>query len=186
MTVIPPRQVRREGKWYKGLQLSSPTVKKFNLALSLSASLTDDQVDLALCHQCGQCTSICPSYRHGGIRTQEMVERASLGALDVKTDDSIWKCTMCNSCTERCQLGVDPAHLIVMLRNRAVLEGNIPDHYASEAKMLIKTGLAFPITGLTRKFREDMGLEELEVEESTLRELNTIIERTKIGGIDLE
>ncbi len=114
------------------------------------------------------------------------MERAFLGALDIGSDDSIWKCTMCNSCTERCQLGVDPAHLITVLRNRAVLEGNVPDHYNSEAKMLIETGLAFPITGLTRKFRDDLELEELGVGESTLQELKTIIEHTRMGEIDIE
>ncbi|MDD1767773.1 MAG: 4Fe-4S dicluster domain-containing protein [Methanomassiliicoccales archaeon] len=143
-------------------------------------------VDVWKCHQCGQCSSVCPSFRYGGIRTREVIERASIGALDPSKDPSVWLCMMCQGCTERCQLGVEPAMVITLIRNMAAESGNLPDHFAEEARLFIDTGLSFPKTGLTKKIRKEMGLDDIEVKSSTLEDLRTIIERTRLGRIKLE
>jgi heterodisulfide reductase subunit C len=146
----------------------------------------DSTGELRKCHQCGQCSSICPSQRNGGIRTREVMELVLMGAIDPASDDSIWQCTMCNSCTERCQLGVDPASIINALRNLAASRGNVPDHFVKEARLFMTTGLSFPITGLTKKMREEMGLESLEITASAKEDLAKLIAATRLGDLDLE
>jgi len=146
----------------------------------------DPTGELWKCHQCGQCSFICPSYRNGGIRTREVMELTLIGAIDPADDDSIWQCTMCNSCTERCQMGVDPATVINALRNLAASKGNVPDHFLQEAKLFKTTGLSFPITGLTKKMRKEMELEDLEITDSAKDDLEKLIGATRLGDLDLE
>lgn len=137
--------------------------------------------ELWRCHQCGQCTPVCPSGRHGGIRIREVMARAHLGAMDLATDKQIWQCTMCNACSERCQLGVDPAHVITILRGAAAARGNVPQHFEEESKLFLSSGMSFPRTGLTRKMRKEFGLEDIEPTPRTMEELGAIEERTRLG-----
>lgn len=140
-------------------------------------------MELWLCDQCGQCTPVCPSARHDGIRTREVMERAAVGAMDLGKEASIWQCVMCNSCSERCQLGVDPAHVITLLRNAAALRGNRPKHFEEELKLFRSSGLSFPNTGLTRKMRKEFSLPELEVTQQTMEELAKLLAMTKLGRL---
>jgi len=142
--------------------------------------------ELWRCHQCGQCTPVCPSRRHGGIQTREVMLRAHVGAIDLAADRQIWQCTMCNSCSERCQLGVDPAHVITLLREEAAARGNLPQHFREEAKLFISSGMSFPRTGLTRKMRKEFGLEDLSVTNETMEELRHILKATRLGRVKVE
>jgi heterodisulfide reductase subunit C len=138
------------------------------------------------CQQCGLCSGICPSEKAGGIRPIEILTRASLGSLDLEEERSLWLCAVCNSCTERCQMGVDPAETISLLRGEAAARGNIPKHFSEEAKLFIRSGLSFPNTGMTKKLRKDLGLDELTVQAVTIEQLSTLIRRTRLGGLKLE
>lgn len=59
-------------------------------------------VEIHRCRQCGACASVCPSQARGGIRPAELMARASLGAVDVRKEGSVWPCAACMSCSERC------------------------------------------------------------------------------------
>jgi heterodisulfide reductase subunit C len=111
------------------------------------------------------------------------MQRALVGAMDLSKEISIWQCVMCNSCSERCQLGVDPAHVITLLRNAAALRGNYPDHFAEELKLFKSTGMSFPRTGMTKKMRKELSLPELDVSQETMEELAKLFERTKLGRL---
>ncbi len=140
-------------------------------------------LDLWRCTQCGQCTPVCPSARHDGIRTRDVMERALVGAMDLSKELSIWQCMMCNSCSERCQLGVDPAHVITLLRGAAARHGNRPGHFAEELSLFRSTGMSFPRTGLTKKMRREFSLPELDVSKETMDELAKLLDRTKLGRL---
>lgn len=155
-------------------------------ALGTLLDSLDAGTELWKCHQCGQCSSICPSYRNGGIRTREVMELTLMGDRNVLDEGSIWLCTMCNSCTERCQLGVDPASIINALRNLSAKEGKAPEHFRKEATLFIQTGLSFPVTGFTKKMREELDLEPLGVTERALEDLKIIIDDTAMGDLDLD
>lgn len=141
---------------------------------------------LLRCHQCGECSGICPSYRNGGINIRELMERVRVGAFDLDKDVSIWQCTMCNSCSERCQMNVDPAYIITLLRNLAAERGNIPAHFLSEVRLFAESGFAFPISGLTKKLRRDLGLDEMRVEKNNMEDIRKIISRTRLGRLTIE
>jgi len=144
------------------------------------------RLELWRCHQCGQCTAVCPSGKNGGIRTREVLERAANGTLDTASDEQIWQCLMCNSCSERCELDADPAEVITLLRNIAAEQGNLPDHFKEEAKLFLATGLSFPITGMTRKIRKELGLPDLAVDQRTVEEVKLIVAGTRLGRLRLE
>jgi heterodisulfide reductase subunit C len=163
-------------------------VQRSNLDPLLQASLREGFDDLRLwrCQQCGQCSAVCPSYKNGGINPREVMERALTASIDLERDRSIWQCTMCNACSERCQLDVDPARVITALRNLAAEKGNVPAHFLSEARLFVSSGMAFPVTGLTKKLRVELKLEELEVGEDTIDEIRIIASKTRMGRVDIE
>ena len=109
-----------------------------------------------------------------------------LGTLSLEKERSIWQCVMCNSCSERCQLGVDPAHVITILRAAAAAKGNRPAHFTEEAKLFMSTGMSFPRTGMTKKMRGEFGLSEVNVTAATMEELAKLIQRTNLGRIKIE
>ena len=138
-----------------------------------------------MCHQCSQCSGVCPSRRHGGINPREIVLRHSEGMDDI-SDPELWLCTMCHSCEERCQLDAAPAILIRELRGRSADAGFSPKAYAEEAKLFIRSGLAFPNSGLTKKMRKELGLPELTMDQHTMEELSVLVQRSRLGGLRLE
>jgi heterodisulfide reductase subunit C len=163
-------------------------VKRSKVEPGLDDRLGDALLHIQLwrCHQCGQCTPVCPSRKQGGIHIRDVMERAHLEAIDLAVDKQIWQCTLCNSCSERCQLGVDPAHVITILRAEAAARGNLPQHFKEEAKLFASSGMSFPRTGLTRKMRKEFGLEDLEVSPETMEELGRILARTRLGRVKVE
>lgn len=109
--------------------------------------------------------------------------KAALGAVDPATESKMWSCAGCMSCSERCPSSAGPAELIVLLREVASSLGNRPCHIDDEAKLYHRTGLCFPCTGLTKKMRRDLGLEEADLPEDTVREVRDIVSRTRLRGV---
>jgi heterodisulfide reductase subunit C len=118
--------------------------------------------------------------------TREVMERATEEAMLLREEESIWLCVMCNSCTERCQLGVDPAFVITLLRQAAAAMGNCPRHLVDEAKLFQASGFSFPSTGMTKKLRKELGLPELCVIHKAISEVQSIVKRTSMGRVDIE
>jgi len=83
-------------------------------------------------------------------------------------------------------MGVDPAEMIGALRQEAAARGNIPRHFSEEAKLFIRSGLSFPNSGMTKKLRKEMGLEEMTVPAETVEEIALIVKRTRLGGLKIE
>jgi heterodisulfide reductase subunit C len=108
-----------------------------------------------------------------------------LGAINVEKEDAIWSCMMCQSCTERCQLDVNPSFIVTLVRNLASERGHIPKHYLEEARLFIRTGLSFPKTGLTKKMRSEMKLDDIDIDQKTMDEVKFIVNRTRLGRLGL-
>jgi heterodisulfide reductase subunit C len=133
------------------------------------------------CQQCGECASVCPSQRHGGIRPAELMARAAVGACRPDADGVLWLCARCMSCSERCPSDADPGEVIALLRERAAESGNVPAYLVDEASRFAATGLCFPRTGMTKKMRKELDLPDGEVSEKALSECAEIVRRTGLG-----
>ncbi len=135
------------------------------------------------CQQCGACASVCPSQVHDGIRPAELMARAALGAVDPRKDNSMWLCAACMSCSERCPSEAGPGEVIAHLRELASESGSRPSYLSEEAKRFMQTGICFPKTGMTKKMRKDLGLEDVEVSATALRDVSEICQRTGLGRL---
>jgi len=115
------------------------------------------------CIQCGTCTGSCPSGRRTALRTRQLIRRALLGLRDeVLSDPTLWLCTTCGTCQERCPRKISVTEAIVYLRNLSVQAGHLlPEHKRASHK-LCATGHAVPIDDPKwSKMRQDLGLSKL-------------------------
>jgi heterodisulfide reductase subunit C len=115
---------------------------------------------LNYCIQCGRCTSACPlSVRVEWSPRHKLDEERLFG--DENLDDTgktAWTCLACYSCHEACEQGVHTAGIIRHIRQRSFERGAAPEGVRKAAELFARTGMAFPVTGLTKKMRTEMGL----------------------------
>lgn len=118
---------------------------------------------LLKCFQCGTCTSDCPIARFSDTyRPRTIIRMAQLGLKERSlNNDTLWLCTACFTCTDRCPQGVEVASVIRVLRNLASENGCVPQVFKDQAASVLKSGLAFDIPELRVKKREAMGLPPL-------------------------
>lgn len=133
---------------------------------------------LTMCEQCGVCSGICPLSRLTDFRVRRVLLKAGLGADEVIESLDLWLCMMCYACLERCRAGLHIPEIISVLRTLAARKGLIPPATIKVAKLFLKTGYSFPISGLTKKMREELGLEELKVKQRVRKDVETLMERT--------
>jgi heterodisulfide reductase subunit C len=118
---------------------------------------------LMRCFQCGTCTSDCPVSRFtDNYRPRTLIHMAQLGLKDrVLKSDTLWLCSACFTCTDRCPQDVEVASVIRVFRNLAAESGCVPQVFRDQAQSLIETGYAFKIPELRLKKRESQGLPSL-------------------------
>ncbi|MCF6281125.1 MAG: 4Fe-4S dicluster domain-containing protein [Candidatus Polarisedimenticolaceae bacterium] len=67
------------------------------------------------CYQCGKCTAGCPASMDPPPSV--LIRKLQLGMFDeVVSEQSIWSCMACLTCSERCPKGVSPAAIIEGLK----------------------------------------------------------------------
>ena len=75
----------------------------------------------ARCYQCGKCSAGCPMAEETRLRPHDVMRLVNRGDRErLLADESIWLCLTCETCTERCPNGCDPARTIDALREMAV------------------------------------------------------------------
>jgi len=117
---------------------------------------------VAVCFQCGTCTGACPSGRRTPYRIRQLVRKAVMGLKDdVISDDSIWMCTTCYECQERCPRGIKIVDIVKIVRNYAAQAGYMGKAHKMVGSFVIKTGHAVPINPQTQELRKSVGLDEL-------------------------
>ena len=117
---------------------------------------------VAICFQCGTCTAACPSGRRTPYRIRQLVRRAVMGLKDdVISDDSIWMCTTCYECQERCPRGIKIVDIVKIVRNYAAQAGYMGQAHKMVGSFVIKTGHGVPINPATKELRKRVGLDEL-------------------------
>jgi len=85
-------------------------------------------LEVSKCYQCGKCSAGCPMTAEMRLRTHQMIRLAQLNLPDALfSDESIWYCLTCETCTQRCPNGFDPARMIDGLREISLHhDGNPP------------------------------------------------------------
>jgi heterodisulfide reductase subunit C len=140
------------------------------------------------CYQCGRCTATCPIARFtSDFRPNKLIQMAKLGIEEVLGKASLWLCAACYTCTERCPQGIEVKDVIRILKNLALDDGHYPDFYRGLTFNLLRTGLAYTISGSRLRQREKYGLPPLPTTKTgdirTLAELSGVSKLTaKEGG----
>lgn len=118
---------------------------------------------LLLCYLCGSCAGGCPVGRlTTAYNPRKIVRMAALGLKDeVLKSNSLWFCTACFTCTDRCPQGLEVASIIRVIRNIAAEEGIIPQVFKELGSNILETGLAYKIPELRLKKREEQRLPPL-------------------------
>ncbi|MHC1576184.1 MAG: CoB--CoM heterodisulfide reductase subunit C [Methanosarcinaceae archaeon] len=122
--------------------------------------LKKEGLDILKCMQCGVCSGSCPSGRYTSLNVRRLLRRARRDP-GVLRDDTLWMCTTCYNCQERCPRGINIVDAILKLRTIAVHEGIMHDSHRKVSMLLIEHGHAVPINEETMAKRQDLGLDSL-------------------------
>jgi heterodisulfide reductase subunit C len=138
---------------------------------------------LNYCIQCGRCTSACPLAVQIEWSPRHKLDEERLFGED-NLDEfgaTVWTCLACYSCHEACEQGVHTAGVIRHIRARLFERGTAPEGVKKVAELFAKTGMAFPVTGLTKKMRAEMGLGDVPTTAADPKALEEV--RTLLAGL---
>jgi heterodisulfide reductase subunit C len=117
---------------------------------------------VAICFQCGTCSGACPSGRRTPYKVRQLVRRSVMGLKeDVISDDTIWMCSTCYECQERCPRAIKIVDIVKIVRNYAAQAGYMGPAHKMVGSFVIKTGHGVPINDATMELRKRVGLGEL-------------------------
>lgn len=124
------------------------------------AKLSRTGNDILKCMHCGICTGSCPSGRHMSLNIRRLLRKVRTDR-SVLSDDTLWMCTTCYNCQERCPRGIDIVDTILEVREIAVHEGLMLPEHRNVGELLIEHGHAVPIDAENKTKRKALGLNEL-------------------------
>jgi heterodisulfide reductase subunit C len=139
------------------------------------------------CFKCSVCALVCPiQYLEEYSPTQSYVY--DLFTCDnALANPNLWSCASCHKCTEICPQDVNPARVFLNLKELSFEQGLAPQTVTSLIKTIVTTGSSFPVTSVTERLREQLGLEPFTV--TAQEDLKLIVAKTgleakirKIGG----
>jgi len=139
------------------------TASEFDKGFKYEISKIHGGERLLNCFQCGTCTSDCPIARFSETyRPRQIIRMVQLGLKDrVLSNDTLWLCASCFTCTDRCPQDVEVASVIRVLRNLAAQQGHTPQVFKDLGSSILETGYAYRIPELRLKKREELGLPSL-------------------------
>jgi heterodisulfide reductase subunit C len=129
--------------------------------------------DLSKCFQCGVCTASCPVREvEASFSPRRIMKLAKLGLKkQVYASDTIWLCSMCFMCLERCPQDVRPPEVMTVLRNMAVKEGDAPANLSKLLDIIKQNGRVYSIDDFTNEERGDRGLPAIETEPGFIKRI---------------
>ncbi len=143
---------------------------------------------LEYCFQCGTCTGSCPSGRRTPYRIRQIVRKTNMGLKDeVIADPTLWMCTTCYACQERCPRGIKIVDVVKLARNEAAKAGFMAPAHKMTGKFVIESGHGVPINDATMELRKRVGLGELPPTTHSfpgaLEEVQTILKATGFDSL---
>lgn len=133
--------------------------------------------ELGRCFACGTCSSGCPVHaRRKDFDPRKIIRMVLLGLEDeLIKDGTIWLCSTCYTCLERCPQKVGCAEIITELRNAAAADKNAPEAFKMQLEALRKFGRVYEIEDFDNKKRGKMGLAVLD----SKADLANVLEKTE-------
>ncbi|MDP1553050.1 MAG: CoB--CoM heterodisulfide reductase subunit C [Methanobacteriaceae archaeon] len=143
---------------------------------------------LEYCFQCGTCTGSCPSGRRTPYRIRQIIRKTNIGLKDeVISDPTLWMCTTCYACQERCPRGIKIVDVVKLARNEAAKAGFMAPAHKMTGKFVIESGHGVPINNATMELRKRVGLGELPPTTHSfpgaLKEVQTILKATGFDSL---
>ncbi|MBU2598443.1 MAG: 4Fe-4S dicluster domain-containing protein [Actinobacteria bacterium] len=133
-----------------------------------------------LCYQCNKCSCGCPTAHKMTLLPHQIMRAVQLGQMEMILDnDSIFYCSFCHTCLERCPQGIAVSEIISKLKGMVAKIKGMPSAYKDEFKMIAETGRTSPLTSAVRRRREQLGLPSLS-ETVGKGEAKKIIKKTEI------
>jgi heterodisulfide reductase subunit C len=130
--------------------------------------------DLSRCFQCGVCTASCPVREvESSFSPRRIMKLAKMGLKrQVLSSDTIWLCSMCFMCLERCPQDVRPPEVMTVLRNMAAKEGVAPANLSKLLDILKQNGRVYSVDDFTNEERGDRGLPVVEAEPEFIKRIS--------------
>lgn len=121
---------------------------------------SDAGKDLGRCIACGTCSSGCPVHaQRSDFDPRKIIRMILMGMEDeLVRDGTIWLCSTCYTCLERCPQKVGCAEIITEMRNLAAEQGKAPEAFGMQLEALRKFGRVYEIEEFDNKKRGKMGL----------------------------
>jgi heterodisulfide reductase subunit C len=102
------------GKKVEGnLDLKSLQLKKGELLLEVEDLCGEN---LFGCYQCGTCTAGCPFIDEMDLSPDEVIRYVILDRKEVLNSKTIWLCSSCFTCAERCPRDINITKIMEVLR----------------------------------------------------------------------
>ena len=124
------------------------------------------------CVQCGMCTSNCPYSDVLDVKPHQVIKMVLLGMREQAIScKSIWLCSTCFMCAERCPQGVELGRVMFALKNIAAREKGVPEGFRLVGQQVIQTGRAMEITASREKERERLELPKTQTDSEDIKSL---------------
>ncbi len=145
------------------------TQRKLVLSNERIAGLLKELLDcseaqgISACFMCRTCSSSCPiATLEKGFDPVKLIRMCLYGLWDqLLRDPTLWLCTSCYACQERCPQGIKIADFITVLKNLAVKKGEPPPGIKAQREIITQAGRVYPLDEFDNKKRAKMGLPEL-------------------------
>ena len=106
------------------------------------------------CYQCGTCSSGCPYVEDMDLTPDEVIRYVILDRSEVLSSKTIWLCSACFTCAERCPRDINITKIMEALR-QIVLRKKIDHSYAQ--KIPKKERETIPQIAFVSLFRKNIG-----------------------------
>ena len=148
--------------------------------------------DVKTCHQCGNCTGVCPYSLKTIYKTRNIIKMCQLGLKSLVLQTP-WLCATCYRCYEHCPEDINAAEVMIALRHIAIREGYIPDFITRVSMNVLKYGQSIAPVREVEVLREQLELGPLSYAKpkhvKNINEIQHIIRATnydKLIGISIE
>ena len=111
------------------------------------------------CFQCGTCSASCPLTDFVEVKPHQLAKMILLGEKEaVLTCKTLWLCSTCFMCSQRCPQDVKLTEILFILKNMAIKEKFLPDVLKMIGRSLLETGLSVEVSEEQKKLRSSLGL----------------------------